>query len=83
MGRAYGVAAHVFHDLHLTDEGRLVDCGAQGAKVVVQADTLDFARLAIELETTLGSCADGAYAYTLVNLVDGLLPVFQRNHHVI
>ena len=46
------VATHVLHRLNLSDEGGLVDSSTQGAQVVVQADTLQFARLSVQLEAT-------------------------------
>ena len=62
VGGADGIAAHLFHRLDLTDEGGLVDGGAQRSEVVVQA----------ELETALFRHLDGADAE---GLGDGVLDV--------
>ena len=60
VGGADGIATHRLEQFHLTDEGGLVDCRSQHAKVVVQADSLELAGLAIQLETTFGRTLDGA-----------------------
>ena len=59
---AYGVAAHVFQDTYLADDGILVHGSSQGAEVVVQAYSLDLAADAVELETALCAHFDGAQA---------------------
>ena len=53
VGSTDGIATHLLHHLDLTDEGSLVLCCAQRTEVVVQADTLQFAGNAIELETII------------------------------
>ncbi len=64
-----GIATHILHHLDLTDEGSLVDGGSQGTEIVMQTNTLDFSRNAVELETTFLRNADGAYAELLSQLV--------------
>ena len=70
MGRADGIAAHLLHRLDLPDEGGLVDGGTQGAEVVVQADALDLAGHAVELEAAFTRHLDGADAEALRHLVE-------------
>ena len=80
MGRANGVAAHVLHRADLANERRLVDSGAQGSEVVVQAHALDLARHAVELETVILCHTHGAYAHLLTCLVDDLLVAVETCH---
>ena len=47
------IATHRLHHLDLSDKCTLVDGGTQRTKVVMQANTLNFARYAIKLETTI------------------------------
>ena len=64
-----GVTAHLFHQLDLSDEGGLVDGGTERSQVVVQTDTLDLPRDAIQLETAFFGDADGADTHLVGNLV--------------
>ena len=57
-----GVAAHVFENLHLADERRLVDSGAERSEVVVEAYALELTAHAVELEAMLTREGDGADA---------------------
>ena len=50
MGSADSITAHVFQDEKLMSQGCYIDCGSQGAEVVVVADSLKFAWFAIEEE---------------------------------
>ena len=59
VGCTDGVATHLLHRLDLADECRLVLCSSQRTEVVVQADTLDLAGNAIELETIILGYRDG------------------------
>ena len=59
VGCTDGVTTHLLHRLDLTDECRLVLCSSQRTEVVVQADTLDLAGNAIELETIILGYRDG------------------------
>ncbi len=59
VGCTDGVATHLLHRLDLADEGRLVLCCSQWTEVVVQADALNFAGDAIELETIILGYRDG------------------------
>ena len=59
VGCTDGVATHLLHRLDLADECSLVLCSTQRTKVVVQADTLDLAGNAIELETIILGYRDG------------------------
>ena len=62
VGRADGVAAHVFENLHLADERRLVDSGAERSEVVVEAYALELTAHAVELEAMLTREGDRADA---------------------
>ena len=53
VSRADGIAAHVLQDLDLADERGLVDGGTEGAEVMVQTDSAQLARLAVQLEAFL------------------------------
>ena len=79
MGRANGIAAHGLQRLDLTDERSLVHGSTQRAQVVVQADTLQLAGLAVQLETALFRHADRAHAHWLHQLVEEL-PVVHQFH---
>ena len=74
-----GIAAHVFHGLHLADEGGLVDGSTQRPEVVVQADALQFARLAIQLEAAFARHCDGANAHFFLDFIDGFA-IFHQLH---
>ena len=73
-----GIATHILHHLDLTDESSLVDGSSQGTKIVMQTNTLDFSRNAVELETTFLRHADGTDAELLGQLVhqSAILHVF-------
>ena len=53
VSRADGVAAHVLQNLDLADERGLVDGGTEGTEVMVQTDSAQLARLAVQLEAFL------------------------------
>ena len=50
---AYGVTSHAFQQLHLTDEGCLVDCCANHAEVMMQTDAFNFSGFSIQHETAI------------------------------
>ena len=72
MRGADGVAAHVLQGLDLSDEGTFVDGSPQGTEVVVQTDTLQLARHAVQLETTLLGALHCTDAELLTDFIDRL-----------
>ena len=75
--RADGVAAHVLQDLDLADNRSLVHRSTQGAEIVVQADTLQLARHAVQLESLFLRHANGADT-DLYRLLVNVLAVFHN-----
>ena len=62
MARTDGIATHLLQNLHLANERSLVDSSAKRTQVVVQADTLQLAGLAVQFESALAADAYGADA---------------------
>ena len=77
MGGAYSVAAHLLQDFYLADNCSFVHRSPQGTEVVVQANTLQLARHAVQLETLFLADTDGANTGLYRLLVD-VLAVFQN-----
>ena len=76
MGGADGIASHFLHGLDLADEGSLVFGGSERTEVVVEANSLNLARDAIELESTFLRYAYSAYAEACYLLVEHLFVAF-------
>ena len=76
VGSADGIASHFLHGLDLADEGSLVFGGSERTEVVVEANSLNLARDAIELESAFLRHAYCAYAEACYLLVEHLFVAF-------
>ena len=65
-----GVDTHLLHDTYLAADGCLVHRTAQGAQVVMQADTLKLDLPPVQIETVVGTQFDGAYAEGCGHIID-------------
>ena len=74
---AYGVTSHLFHQFYLAYQCSLVDCGPKRTEVVVQADTLYLASLAVKHETAVLADAYGTDAKVCYGLVNNLIVFHQ------
>ena len=78
VGCAYCVAAHSLHHFYLADERGLVYGGPEWAEVMVQAHALDFACLAVQLESSVLGHAYCAYAEVYCLLVGNVGAFMQQ-----
>jgi hypothetical protein len=62
----------------LTDERSLIDRSAEGTKIVMQADALDFPTDAVELEAVDGVNLNGADAEPRRQLVNGIILIVKQ-----